>query len=221
MIRLEAVSKYFATSHGRNYVLKDISVSFPDKVNIGILGLNGSGKSTLLRLLGGIDYPNKGSINIDSNVSWPIGLSGGLQPNLTGEENSKFVCMIYGEDKNIISEKLKYIVFISELEDYFYMPVSTYSSGMRARLKFAISMAFDFDVYLFDEINAVGDARFRKKSRQILNEKKSSSNYIMVSHNPNDLIRDCDMLAVLDNGHMEIFENVRRGIRIYQKNIAA
>lgn len=220
MIRLTDVSKYFTTPNGRKYVLRNINMNFPEKVNIGVLGLNGSGKSTLLRMIGGIDFPSSGSINIDGKISWPLGLAGGLQGGLTGEQNAKFVCRIYGDDSSVVSDKLKYIQSLSELNDYFSMPVKTYSSGMKSRLKFAISMAFDFDTYLFDEINAVGDARFRAKSRAILNEKRNVANYIMVSHNANDLIRDCDVVAVLNHGHIEVFENVRRGIRIYRKSIA-
>jgi capsular polysaccharide transport system ATP-binding protein len=220
MIQLHNVSKYFTTPKGRKYVLRNININLPERANIGVLGLNGSGKSTLLRMIGGIDYPSAGSIEISGYISWPLGLGGGLQGGLTGKQNAQFVCRIYGDDKESIKEKLSFIELFSELGDYYEMPVKTYSSGMRSRLKFAISMAFDFDIYLFDEINAVGDAKFRAKSRAALKEKRDKANYIMVSHNANDLIKECDVLAILHEGSITLFEDIKYGIRHYRRNIA-
>ena len=150
MIELQNVSKYFPTPHGRKYALRDVSLSLPEKANVGVLGLNGAGKSTLLGLIGGIDFPNEGKIKLEGSISWPLGLSGGVQGSLTGKENAVFVCRVYGDDASAIKEKLEYILAFSELGDYFDMPVKSYSSGMRSRLLFAISMAFDFDIYLIE-----------------------------------------------------------------------
>ena len=217
MIELQNVSKYFPTPHGRKYALRDISLSLPEKANVGVLGLNGAGKSTLLGLIGGIDFPNEGKIKLEGSISWPLGLSGGVQGSLTGKENAVFVCRVYGDDASAIKEKLEYILAFSELGDYFDMPVKSYSSGMRSRLLFAISMAFDFDIYLIDEITAVGDARFRAKSREALQQKRSHSNYIMVSHNVNELIKDSDVLLVLDQGQATLFDSVDEGLSYYQQ----
>lgn len=219
MIRLNKVTKYYPTVYGRKYVFRDLDIEFPEKCNIGVLGLNGSGKSTLLRMIGGIDYPNSGSIDINGSISWPLGLAGGVQRTLTGRDNAQFVCRIYGDDEALIKEKLVFIKQFSEIGDYFEMPVRTYSSGMRSRLLFAISMAFEFDIYLLDEITAVGDARFREKSKAALRAKSHRSNYIMVSHNINDLIRSCDVVLVLGGVRERLFQNVSKGMRFYQELI--
>lgn len=221
MIELNNVSKYFPTVSGRKYVLRDVNLAFPERMNIGVLGLNGSGKSTLLRLIGGIDHPSQGKIKVNGSLSWPLGLAGGVQASLTGKDNAQFVCRVYGDSEEVIREKMAFIKAFSELKDYFDMPVKTYSSGMRSRLKFAISMAFDFDIYLIDEITAVGDARFRDKSREALKQKSDTSNYIMVSHNINDLIRECDAVIVLNEGKIELFDTVKEGIRFYRQFIKA
>ena len=219
MIRLENVTKYYPTRKGRKYIFRDLNLDLPEKVNLGVLGLNGAGKSTLLRLIGGVDYPNYGKITIDGSISWPLGLSGGVQQSLSGRDNAKFICRVYGDDPQTIDEKLKYIIDFAELGEYFELPVRTYSSGMRSRLLFAISMSFDFDTYLIDEITAVGDLRFRKKSQEALREKSTRSHYVMVSHNANDLIKECDNLLVLINCKAYLFRNTEEGLKYYRKQI--
>ena len=221
MIRLDNVTKYYATAKGRKYVFQNLSFELPEKTNIGVLGLNGSGKTTLLRMIGGIDYPNEGAIDITGSISWPLGLSGGTQNSLSGRENASFVCRVYGQNAEAIEEKLAFILDFSELGDYFDLPVKTYSSGMRSKLMFAMSMAFDFDIYLIDEITAVGDARFRAKSQQALLDKRKRSNYIMVSHNVNDLIKDSDSLLVLGRGDVQLFSDTAQGLAYYKEIVQA
>ena len=123
MIRLDNVTKYYATAKGRKYVFQNLSFELPEKTNIGVLGLNGSGKTTLLRMIGGIDYPNEGAIDITGSISWPLGLSGGTQNSLSGRENASFVCRVYGQNSEAIEEKLAFILDFSELGDYFDLPV--------------------------------------------------------------------------------------------------
>ena len=219
MIRLENVSKYYPTSQGKKYVFKNLTFSFPEKRNIGVLGLNGTGKSTLLRMIGGIDYPNSGTIEIQGSISWPLGLGGGVQGSLSGRDNARFVCRVYGDSEEQIAEKLNFIQKFSELGDYFDLPVKTYSSGMKSRLQFAVSMAFDFDIYLMDEITAVGDAKFKEKSQNALKAKREFSNYIMVSHNANELIQECDSLIVLDKNSVKLFDDVKDGMQYYKELI--
>ena len=218
MIEFENVTKYYPTNSGKKYVFRNISFNFPERTNIGVLGLNGSGKSTLLRLIGGADYPSEGSIIVNGSVSWPLGLSGGTQGSMTGRQNAKFVSQVYGDDDQIIKDKLSYIEDFSELGDYFDLPVKSYSSGMRSRLIFGISMAFDFDIYLIDEITSVGDMRFREKSQKALLEKSNKSNYIMVSHNINNLIKHCDNLLVIEKDYLKLFDNIQQGIDYYKKS---
>ncbi|RLJ20554.1 ABC transporter ATP-binding protein [bacterium endosymbiont of Escarpia laminata] len=221
MIRLENVTKYYPTPKGRKYILRDVNIEFPPKCNIAILGRNGMGKSTLLRLLGGIDYPNRGHIRSEGRISWPMGLSGGVQGSMSGRDNARFVCRIYGDSEDEVERKIEYIHEFTELGDYFDMPVKTYSNGMRARLSFATSMAFDFDIYLMDEITAVGDQRFKQKSRAALQEKKDKANIIKVSHNMQELIRDCDVGIYLENGQMHLYEDIEEAVATYQREQAA
>ncbi|QYZ67182.1 MAG: ABC transporter ATP-binding protein [Gammaproteobacteria bacterium (ex Lamellibrachia satsuma)] len=221
MIRLENVTKSYPTPKGQKYILRDVSIEFPPKCNIAILGRNGMGKSTLLRLLGGIDFPNRGYIRSEERISWPMGLSGGVQGSMSGRDNARFVCRIYGDSEHEVERKIEYIYEFTELGDYFDMPVKTYSSGMKARLSFATSMAFDFDIYLMDEITAVGDQRFKEKSRAALQEKKDKANIIKVSHNMQELIRDCDVGIYLEKGQMHLYEDIKEAVAIYQREQAA
>jgi capsular polysaccharide transport system ATP-binding protein len=215
MISLEGVSKYYPTPKGRKYILQDVSVEFPPNKNIGILGRNGMGKSTLLRLLGGIDFPNSGRIQINGRISWPMGLAGGLQGSLTGRDNARFVCRIFGDSEREVDRKIGFIHEFSELDDYFDMPVKTYSSGMKARLTFATSMAFDFDIYLIDELTAVGDRRFKEKSKQALQEKKDRASFIKVSHNMQELKQECEVGIYLENGKMHVYDDIEQAVAAY------
>jgi capsular polysaccharide transport system ATP-binding protein len=172
VIGLDRVTKSYMTLVGRKVVFRDLSFEIPSGMNVGLIGRNGAGKSTLMRLLGGADLPDSGKILTEGRVSWPVGLRGGLQTNLTGRENVKFVCRIQGIRRKGMQEKIRYVEEFAEIGAHFDLPVSTYSSGMRARLGFGMSMAFDFDYYLIDEVMAVGDASFKRKSD--CNERKSS-----------------------------------------------
>ena len=217
MIHMDNVSKFYPTIHGRHYVLRDVDFSLPEKCNIGIVGRNGMGKSTLLRLLGGIDYPSHGKIKTDGNVSWPMGLQGGVQGSLSGRDNARFVCRIFGDTEDEVDRKIEFIYEFSELGDYFDMPVKTYSNGMRARLSFATSIAFDFDIYLMDEITAVGDQRFKEKSREALQDKKDKAYIIKVSHNLQELIKECDIGIYLTDGNIEIYDDIRKAVSVYRE----
>ena len=221
MILMENVSKYYATNRGRHYVLRDVSIHLPTSCNIGILGRNGMGKSTLLRLLGGIDYPDRGRIKTTGKISWPMGLQGGVQGSLSGRDNTRFACRIYGDNEQEVERKIKFVLDFSELNDYFDMPLKTYSSGMRARLTFAISLAFDFDIYLLDEITAVGDQIFKEKSRAALQQKKDNAHIIKVSHNMQELIRDCDIGILVESGQLYIYDDIEEAVRVYRNKQAA
>ena len=215
MIELVNVSKSYRKGSGWNRVLRDISVTFPTGHSVGILGLNGAGKSTLLRLIGGVEPPDTGIVRRDITVSWPLGFSGGFQGSLTGRENTRFIARIYGAPEGEIE---RYVQAFAELGDYFDMPISSYSSGMRARLSFSVSMATDFQCYLVDEITAAGDERFQMKYRQAFVERKKRSTMIMVSHSEMTIRKYCDMAAVLHEGHLELYETVREAVMVY-KNI--
>ncbi len=217
MISLDKVTKSYMTLRGRKFVFRDLSFDIPDDVNVGLIGRNGAGKSTLMRLLGAADLPDSGEIVTRGRFSWPVGLRGCLQKTLTGRENVKFVCRIQGIRRKGMQEKIRYVQEFAEIGDHFDLPVSTYSSGMRARLAFGTSMAFDFDYYLIDEVMAVGDATFKRKSRQVFNERLQRARVILVSHNM-ELVRNIsDVIVHLHRGQVTVYENVDRGIAAYEE----
>lgn len=215
MIELRNLTKSYRTRNGRHYVFRDLNVTIPTKANVALLGRNGAGKSTLMRILGGIDYPDQGKVVSDVSISWPLALSGGFQGSLTGRENAKFVCRIYGEEAELNS-KLAFIKEFSGIEDYFEEPVKSYSSGMKARVAFALSMAFEFDVYLVDEITAVGDQDFKKKSQKAFDSMRERAGVVMVSHNMATLKQQCDMAILLENSTAKVFKDIEEGIACYQ-----
>ncbi|MGE8636598.1 MAG: ABC transporter ATP-binding protein, partial [Achromobacter piechaudii] len=155
MIIVNDVHKRYKTEHGLGkWVLQGITLTIPRKLNVGLIGQNGAGKSTLLRLIGGVDHPTRGYVQRHCRVSWPMG-QGGLEGTLTGRQNAKFVCRVHGHQSDL-ADRLAFIQDFSELRTAFDEPVSTYSSGMRSRLQFALSLAFEFDVYISDEVTAAG-----------------------------------------------------------------
>ena len=220
MIALDNVTKFYPTKHGLHYILRNVSLVFPEDKNIGLFGVNGSGKSTLMNLLSGVDQPNRGRITVTGNISWPLGLSG-YQGSMTGRENAEFICRIYGKTPREIREKVQWIKEFSELGRFFEMPLNAYSSGMRSKFSFAASMAFDFDYYLIDELTAVGDARFRDKCHQIFDEKKGRAHFFFVSHNVNELKRQCDAGLFIRDGQLYLYDSVQEAIDIYHQANAA
>ena len=191
-------------------------MTIPSGSNLGILGLNGAGKSTLLRMLGGIDYPNSGTIDSDVEFSWPLGLSGGTQGSLTGRENAQFICRVYDLSVQEMNQTLDFILEFTELGAYFDMPVKTYSSGMKARLGFATSLAFDFDYYLIDETLSVGDPKFKLKAKAALSDLMHKRNFLLVSHSLPVLKQMCDSGIVLSNGRLSYFDDITEAIDEYQ-----
>ena len=217
MIRLDRVTKSYMTLNGRIVVFRDLSLDIPEGVNVGLIGRNGAGKSTLMQLLSAVDLPDSGKIITKGRLSWPVGLRGGMQKNLTGRDNVKFVCRVLGIRRGTMQEKISYVQEFAEIGEYFDQPVATYSSGMRARLAFGTSMAFDFDYYLIDEVMAVGDVTFKRKSRKVFNERLQKSKVILVSHNMKLINKMCDVVVHLDRGRADIYSNVSKGIAAYKK----
>ena len=217
MISLDKVTKSYMTLGGRKVVFRDLSLDVPEGVNVGVIGRNGAGKSTLMRLVSSVDLPDSGKIVTKGRISWPVGLKGGIQKNLTGRDNVKFVCRIQGVRRAGMQEKIRYVQDFAEIGDYFDQPVSNYSSGMRARVAFGTSMAFDFDYYLIDEAMAVGDARFKKKSRLVFKERLKDSKVILVSHNMKLIKKMCDVVVLLDHGQLTVYNDVSEGIAMYKK----
>ena len=218
MIELSNVYKTYGTLAGPNVVLNNVSALFPARETIGILGRNGAGKSTLLRLISGVEKPDAGNVKRVGRVSWPLGFAGGFSPSLSGEENCRFVARIYGENVDrVVADSCAF----ADLGNYFEMPVKTYSSGMRARLAFGLSMAVDFDVYLVDEVTAVGDQPFQEKCRKAFEARSERSSLIIVSHSMSTIRSYCKRCAVLRNGKLRIYDSVREAARVYESEVAA
>jgi capsular polysaccharide transport system ATP-binding protein len=203
MIRLSNVCKDYPTKVGPHRVLKNINLTIQPGQHVGILGRNGAGKSTLIRLISGAEPPTSGRIERNMSVSWPLAFSGGFQGSLTGADNVRFICRIYGVD---FEPRFEFVKDFSELGFYINEPVSNYSSGMRARLAFAISMTINFDCYLIDETLAVGDARFRDRCRVELFEKRADKSMLIVSHSHRYLKGTCDRFLLFRDGTIEEYD---------------
>ena len=206
MIRLTNVCKDYPTKAGPRRVLDNINLTIRPGEKVGILGQNGAGKSTLIRLISGAEPPTLGRIERHMSVSWPLAFSGGFQGSLTGADNVRFICRIYGVD---FKPRFEFVKEFSELGVYINEPLMTYSSGMRARLAFAISMTIDFDCYLIDEVLAVGDARFRERCRVELFEKRKDKAMLIVSHSHRYLQNSCDRFLLFRDGSIEEYDDFR------------
>ncbi|WP_086224989.1 ABC transporter ATP-binding protein [Campylobacter devanensis] len=218
MIKLDNLTKFYPLSNGdKHFVFREFTFTFPDDCSIGLIGRNGAGKSTLMRLLSGADIPNAGKVITDKKISWPVGLAGGFQHALSARDNVKFVARVYGYRGEALEEKVRYIEEFAEIGKYFDEPMNTYSSGMRSRIGFGLSMAFDFDYYLIDEAGAVGDAKFKKKSDAIYKEKLSNSKVIMVSHNMSEIKQWCDKIILVNSGMTTVYDDVDEGIEMYKR----
>ncbi|HBB6555821.1 TPA: ABC transporter ATP-binding protein, partial [Escherichia coli] len=204
MIKIENLTKSYRTPTGRHYVFKNLNIEIPSGKSVAFIGRNGAGKSTLLRMIGGIDRPDSGKIITNKKISWPVGLAGGFQGSLTGRENVKFVARLYAKQEEL-KEKIEFVEEFAELGKYFDMPIKTYSSGMRSRLGFGLSMAFKFDYYIVDEVTAVGDARFKEKCAQLFKERHKESSFLMVSHSLNSLKEFCDVAIVFKDDNVVSF----------------
>ncbi len=213
MIQITNLVKHYPTRQGQRAVLDNISLNINAGEKIGILGRNGSGKSTLIRLISGAEQPTSGSVHRGMSVSWPLAFGGAFQGTLTGLDNLRFICRVYGTSTE---DKIPFIQEFSELGEYLYEPVKTYSSGMRARLAFAISMVVEFDCFLIDEVVAVGDSRFHQKCETELFEKRKDRAMIIVSHQPEQILAHCDKAVVLQDGKLHCFEDVARAYEYYQ-----
>ena len=205
MIRLQNLCKSFNFRGESKVVADNLNVTFPSGVSIGLLGRNGAGKSTLLRMIAGSVTPDSGRILTRGTMSWPVGLAGGFHQDLTGAQNVRFIARIYGVDTG---ELLDFVAGFADLGMHFHQPVRTYSSGMRARLGFGVSMGIRFDTYLVDEMTSVGDSNFKAKSEAVFLERMARSGAIVVTHAPPMMRRMCQAGMVLENGRLTYFDDV-------------
>jgi capsular polysaccharide transport system ATP-binding protein len=217
MIKLLNINKTYETRSGPVHVLRDVNLTIDSGERVGILGRNGAGKSTLIRLISGAEFPSSGIIERDMSVSWPLAFGGAFQGSLTGFDNLRFICRIYGVDPD---DKVDFVQQFSELGIYLWEPIKSYSSGMRARLAFAISMVIEFDCFLIDEIIAVGDTRFHEKCNHELFVKRADRAMIIVSHDPEYIRAHCSRAAVLVGGQLHHRPSVDEAFEFYEEQTA-
>lgn len=208
MIEFHNVTKGFYLHDEYFPVLRGVNLKVPRGRSVALLGRNGAGKSTLLKLVSGMLRPDSGEVIRHGTVSWPIGAST-VHRELTGEQNTRFLARVYGIDSD---DLVDFVEDFSELGEYFYMPLRTYSSGMKSRLTFGIAMGMHFDIYLIDEVTAVGDARFKMKSRAVFRHRIKSASALMVSHSLSELGEYCDSALLLHNGKLRYFEDLNEAI---------
>jgi capsular polysaccharide transport system ATP-binding protein len=216
MIELIDITKRYPIHGGERTILNQINLRISRHEKLGILGKNGAGKSTLVRLLSGAERPDKGRIIRRMKMSWPIALGDAFHNYLTGIDNFRLICRIYDVD---FSDKLEFVKEFSELGIYLREPLISYSSGMRARLAFAISMIIEFDCYLIDEVVAVGDSRFHEKCEYELFEKRKDRGKVIVSHNPDFIRNHCDQVVVLIEGRLHHFDSAAAGLSFYEESM--
>lgn len=218
MIQPENLSIIFREKRKTKIVANGVNAVFPTGRSVGLLGRNGAGKSTLLKVVAGTMDPNRGRVLSTGTISWPVGFAGSFHPQLTGAQNTRFVARIYGVDTDALVD---FVEDFAELGMHFRMPFGTYSSGMRSRLAFGVSMGIKFDTYLVDEVTSVGDGAFRARSTEVFRERRKSSGAIVVSHSMAQIRALCDMGAVLEDGQLTVFDDVEEAITAHERNLGA
>lgn len=215
MISVQNLSKVYQTRFGNRTILDRVSLRLERGQNLGILGRNGAGKSTLIRILSGAEPPTTGEVRRTMSVSWPLAFGGAFQANLTGLDNLKFVCRIYGRDYRAL---VPFVEEFTELGVYFREPVLHYSHGMVTRLAFALSMAIEFDCFLIDEVMVVGDKRFHDRCHEELFQKRRDRAFILVTHDANVIRMYCTRACVLHQGRLMEFDSVDEAYDWYEEN---
>jgi capsular polysaccharide transport system ATP-binding protein len=216
MIALQNLTKTFHLHGVSKTVLHNANIVFPPGKSVALLGRNGAGKSTLLRLIAGTLDPTAGRIRLTGSVSWPVGFAGSFHGDLTGAQNTRFIARIYGVDGD---ELIDFTASFADLGAHFHLPFRTYSSGMKARLAFGVSMGIAFDTYLVDEVTAVGDAAFRAKSNDLFHARMQQAGSVVVSHSMG-LVRElCDAAAVLEAGNLIYYDDVNTAIAHHERNL--
>jgi capsular polysaccharide transport system ATP-binding protein len=216
MIRFENLTKSFFVRGQRQVVINDLDLTLPTGTSLALLGRNGAGKSTLLQIIAGTMKPDSGRVVSDGSISWPVGFGGSFHRELTGAQNVRFIARIYGVDTE---ELIEFVRDFAGLGPHFHMPLRSYSSGMKSRLAFGTSMGIRFDTYLVDEVTAVGDAAFKRKSRAVFAERMKNSSAVLVNHEMGQLREFCDAGIVLEGGSLQYFDDLDEAISVHQDNM--
>lgn len=210
-LRVSDLSKTYRTAN--TPVFRGLSFDLATDGRLAILGRNGQGKSTLIRMLGGILPESEGSISWRMSQSWPIGFGGAFQGSLSGLDNIRFLSRIYDRD---FKETYARVDDFAELGLALRRPVKYYSSGMRARLAFGLSLAIEFDCYLIDELVAVGDARFQRKCEEELFQHRAHRAFLLASHNIEIVTQHCTRALLIESGKAKVFEDINEAVDIYK-----
>ncbi|SEL28279.1 capsular polysaccharide transport system ATP-binding protein [Roseovarius nanhaiticus] len=218
MIRFENLSKSFMVGRERRCVIDNLNLTLPTGSSLALLGRNGAGKSTLMQIIAGIMRPDSGRVISDGSISWPVSFGGSFHGDLTGAQNVRFVARTYGVDTDSL---IAFVEDFAELGKHFHMPVRTYSAGMKSRLTFGTSMGIRFDTYLVDEVTAVGDAAFKRKSQAVFRHRMKTSSAILVSHNMQELRQFCDAALILDRGTLTYHADIEDAILQHQALMAS
>lgn len=216
MIRLENVTKTFTLDGQQKTVARNINAVFPTGRSVALLGRNGAGKSTLLQMIAGTQVPTSGRIVSDGTISWPVGFAGSFHGELTGAQNTRFTARIYGVD---VEELVRFVEDFAGLGQHFRLPFRSYSSGMKSRLAFGVSMGIKFDTYLVDEITAVGDAAFNRRSNELFLSRMKDASSVVVSHSSGTIRKLCNAAAVLENGNLYYYDDISEGIAHHNENM--
>lgn len=216
MVRLENVSKTYVLNGQRKTVMRNVTVDFPTGVTIGLIGRNGAGKSTLMNMIGGVIDPSGGRILTDGTISYPVGFSGSFHPDLTGVQNTRFVARLYGVDTDTLVD---FVRDFAQLGKHFNLPLRSYSSGMKSRLSFGVSMGIPFDFYLIDEVTSVGDAAFREKSQELFQARMENAGALYCSHQMSMVRTLCDKCVVLEEGDLTLYDDVEEAIKHHSRNM--
>lgn len=217
MIEFRNVSKYYPTTTGRKMIVDELNLRLPFGTKVGLLGRNGAGKTTLMAMVAGTVQPATGEIFRTGAISWPLGFGGSFHADLTGAQNVRFVARIYGVDTDALVD---YVADFAEIGEFMDMPVRSYSSGMKARLGFGMAMGISFDWYLVDEITAVGDSRFKRKSLAVFKSRLQNAGMMMISHSTSTIRNYCDTGLVLERGRVRFFPDVEEAIAVHEANMA-
>jgi len=213
MLVVRDLAKSYPLNGHPRWLFRNLNFDLPPGGRLALLGRNGQGKSTLIKILGGVTPPTVGGARWGSmTCSWPLGFGGGVQGAMTGVDNIRMIARIYDTPVKGLAEQVDEF---ADLGEALYMPIKHYSSGMRARLAFGLSLAIDFDCYLIDEITAVGDASFTQKCEDELFGKRADRAFVIASHDLNYLSKHCDRAIVIDNGQAKLFDDVDVAIDVY------
>lgn len=217
MIRFENLTKRFVMRGHVKTVMENVSLTIPSRISVALLGRNGAGKSTLLRMIAGTIDPTSGRILSTGTISWPVGFSGSFHPDLTGAQNTNFIARIYGVDTQELRD---FVEEFAELGAHFRQPLRSYSSGMKSRLAFGVSMGIRFDTYLVDEVTAVGDASFRSKASSLFQDRMADAGAVFVSHSMGHVRNLCEVGIVLEHGQLHYYEDIEEAIAHHERNMA-